>query len=933
MRVYLKLLLVAMGFLLMTDKAIGQVTGHVREFAPGVGYDASIPTMKMVLGHEPGERVTTPEEIGRYLRALRDAAPDRTRLIRYGESWERRELQALIIGNAERMGRIDEVKAGLGRLATGTTENLETLVRGLPVVVALIHGVHGNEISSGEAALFEAYHLLAAQGDPLVDRIRREALVIIDPMENPDGRARFVSQNLLGAAATPDPEPLAAEHDEPWPGGRSNHYLFDLNRDWFAQTQPESRGRVELLLDWMPQVVVDLHEMGGDSTYYFPPAAAPLNPHLTATQSGWLEKFGRATGRRFDERGFEYFNREVFDAFYPGYGVSWPTTQGAIGMTFEKASARGLVWRRRDGTLLTYRDGAVEHFTAALSTLATAVENRERLLRDFAEFRRTAGQGSIRAYLLPDDQDRGQLRRLVRTLLRNGIRVRRALDAFNLDGRVFPAGTWIVPLPQPAGMLVRNLLDPQVAMSEDFLRRQEARRRDRLSDQIYDITSWNLPLLYDLVCIGTPGNITVRATDVRLDGLNPEPFAGGIPPEPVAGGIPPEPVAGGIPPKPVAGGIPPEPVAGGIPEATVGYALKWNAAAAAVTIGALRAGYRARFLAEDFTIEQNGAAGTGIPQTFRHGTVIFRRADNGPQLKESLVALAREWDATIIPLESAFVSEGISPGSNQSVPLHLPRVLLLWDAPANSLSAGWSRYILEQRYGQPVTAVRVSSLARLDLRRFDVVIAPSGSYGSSLSGEPLRRLRDWIAGGGTLITLGEASRWAAAESTGLLGTTLPLRAGSAETVPAGGPLSAGALPARPDAPPPLTPFEQAIRPTREMPESIPGSILRVLLDEGHWLSSGTDLEIQAMVEGNRVFAPIRLDKGRNVGVYAARERLLVSGILWPGAAAQLAQSAFLIHQPIGEGHVIAFAEDPNYRAFAETTQFLLINAVLLGPGY
>lgn len=897
MRVYLKLLLVAMGFLLMTDKSIGQVTGHVREFAPGVRYDASIPTMKMVLGHEPGERVTTPEEIGRYLRALRDAAPDRTRLIRYGESWERRELQALIIGNAERMGQIDEVKAGLGRLAAGTTENLETLVRGLPVVVALIHGVHGNEISSGEAALFEAYHLLAAQGDPLVDRIRREALVIIDPMENPDGRARFVSQNLLGAAATPDPEPLAAEHDEPWPGGRSNHYLFDLNRDWFAQTQPESRGRVELLLDWMPQVVVDLHEMGGDSTYYFPPAAAPLNPHLTATQSGWLEKFGRATGRRFDERGFEYFNREVFDAFYPGYGVSWPTTQGAIGMTFEKASARGLVWRRRDGTLLTYRDGAVEHFTAALSTLATAVENRERLLRDFAEFRRTAGQGAIRAYLLPDDQDHGQLRRLIRTLLRNGIRVQRALDAFNLDGRVFPAGTWIVPLPQPAGMLVRNLLDPQVAMSEDFLRRQEARRRDRLSDQIYDITSWNLPLLYDLVCIGTPGNITVRATDVRLDGLNPEPAAGRL------------------------------------PEATVGYALKWNAAAAAVTIGALRAGYRARFLAEDFTIEQNGAAGTGIPQTFRHGTVIFRRADNGPQLKESLVALAREWDATIVPLESAFVSEGISPGSNQSVPLHLPRVLLLWDAPANSLSAGWSRYILEQRYGQPVTAVRVSSLARLDLRRFDVVIAPSGSYGSSLSGEPLRRLRDWIAGGGTLITLGEASRWAAAESTGLLGTTLPLRAGSAETVPTGVPLSAGALPARPDAPPPLTPFEQAIRPTREMPESIPGSILRVLLDEGHWLSSGTDFEIQAMVEGNRVFAPIRLDKGRNVGVYAARERLLVSGLLWPGAAAQLAQSAFLIHQPIGEGHVIAFAEDPNYRAFAETTQFLLINAVLLGPGY
>lgn len=895
MRVFLKLWLGAMVFSLMSAQVFGQVFGQGREFAPGVRYDASIPTMKMVLGREPGERVTTPEEIGRYLRALRDAAPDRTRLIRYGESWERRELQALVVGSADRMGRIDEVKAGLGRLASGGQENLETLVRDLPVVVALIHGVHGNEISSAEAALFEAYHLLAAQGDPVVDRIRREALVIIDPMQNPDGRARFVSQNLLGAAASPDPEPLAAEHDEPWPSGRSNHYLFDLNRDWFAQTQPESRGRVAMLLDWMPQVVVDLHEMGGDSTYYFPPAAAPSNPYLTATQSVWLEKFGRATGRRFDERGFEYFNREVFDAFYPGYGVSWPIAQGAIGMTFEKASARGLVWRRRDGTLLTYRDGAVEHFTAALSTLATAADNRERLLRDFAEFRRTAGQGTVRAYLLPDDQDQGQVRRLVRTLLRNGIRVQRAVESFKLNGpngRSFPAGTWVVPLPQPAGMLVRNLLDPQVAMSPDFLRSQEARRRDRLPDQIYDVTSWNLPLLYDLVCVGTSDNIPVRSTDVSLDALLPETGAGGI------------------------------------EEATVGYALKWNAAAAGVTLGALKAGYRARFLAADFTIEQNGTSGSGTTQRFQRGTVVFRRADNGPGLKDSLAALAREWDATIVPLESAFVSEGVSPGSNQSIPLTLPRVLLLWDAPTSSLSAGWSRFVLEQRYGQPVTAVRVSSFSRLDLRRFDVILVPSGNYGSSLSGESLRRLRDWIAAGGTLITLGEASRWAAAESVGLLETRLPLRTSATDSSQA-----AGTLPARPDAPQPLTRFEQAIQPAREMPESIPGSILRVLLDEEHWLSSGTDLEIQAMVEGNRVFAPIRLDKGRNVGVYAARERLLVSGLIWPGAAEQIGQSAFLIHQPIGEGHVIAFAEDPNYRAFAEATQFLLMNAILLGPGY
>ena len=399
------------------------------EFAPGAQYDARIPSLKRVAGHNFGQRVTTPEEIIRYLKALNEAAPDRTRLIKYAETWEGRELYAMLIADAGRIKQLDEIKAGLRRLANPgslSQSDADRLVRELPVVVALAHGVHGNEISSGEAALAEAYYLLAAQNDAMVELIRREAIIIIDPMQNPDGRARFVFQNLLGQASTPDPEPAAAEHDEPWPGGRSNHYLFDLNRDWFAQTQPESRGRVRLMLEWAPQVVVDLHEMGGDSTYYFPPSADPPNPHMTRTQGAWLETFGQAIAARFDDLGFAYFNREVFDAFYPGYGVSWPMAQGAIGMTFEMASARGLVYRRRDQSTLTYLDGAVRHFTSAITTAATASRNRDRILRDYLEFRRNAGAGATKAYLLPVGHDAGQTLRLVVTLINNGVIVRRA---------------------------------------------------------------------------------------------------------------------------------------------------------------------------------------------------------------------------------------------------------------------------------------------------------------------------------------------------------------------------------------------------------------------------------------------------------------------------------------------------------------------------
>ena len=281
--------------------------------------------------------------------------------------------------------------------------------------------------------------------------------MLIDPLQNPDGRARFVFQNLLGRAGRPDGAREAAEHDEPWPGGRSNHYLFDMNRDWFAQSQPETRGRTRLFLEWFPHVVVDLHEMGGDSTYYFAPPADPLNPYITKAQISWFEAFGRENARQFDARGFAYFNREQYDSFYPGYGESWPIFHGAVGMTYEQASARGLVWRREDDTTLTYRDGIVHHFTAAIATAHTAAVNREKLLRDFLQYRQSAiaegESGPVREYLLPPGADPSRTVRLAELLVSQGFDVRRAEDAITVGKTVLPAGTYVVPLAtsRPAG--------------------------------------------------------------------------------------------------------------------------------------------------------------------------------------------------------------------------------------------------------------------------------------------------------------------------------------------------------------------------------------------------------------------------------------------------------------------------------------------------
>jgi hypothetical protein len=688
---------------------------------PGAKYDPAIPTLRQVVGHDHGLEITPPDQVGVYLQALAKAAPTRAKLFEYARTWEGRPLWVMVIGSPERLAKLDQVKADLQRLADPRTlsgGDADRLVRELPVVTWLSHGVHGNEISSADAALFEAYHLLAAQGDADVVTVLRESLVLIDPMQNPDGRARFVFQHLQGRAALPDATPYNAEHDEPWPGGRSNHYLFDMNRDWFAQTQPETRGRITLAREYWPHVTVDLHEQGGDNTYYFAPPADPLNPHIAKSQVAAFELFGRANGARFDERGWPYFIREVYDSFYPGYGESWPIFHGSIGMTYEQASARSLSFARSDNTVLTYRDGVMHHANAALVTAITAAKNRERLLRDFLAYRRTAiseGEKSpAREYVLVPGHDPTRADRLAQNLATQGIEVRRAEEGFKIGTRQVAAGAYLVSNAQPSGRLIRNLLDPKTDQPEAFIKKQEERRARRLPDQIYDVTAWSLPLLYDVEIGTSPSVISVRSTSVPMT-------------------------------------YDAQPAARTLGQGKVGYLMPWGTAAAALTADALRQGLRVHHVGGAFTL--NG-------RPYPIGTALFRVAGNPSDLHAKLTALATRHGAEIVPIDSTYVESGTSLGSSDVAFLRPPRVLLAWDTPTSSLSAGWTRYVLERRFGQPVTAVRTNSLARANLADFDVVVLPSGGYGGAINEAVLNRLKDWLRAGGTLITLAEATRWA-----------------------------------------------------------------------------------------------------------------------------------------------------------------------------
>lgn len=847
----------------------------------GVSYDPAIPTLEEVAGHDFGERITPPERVHRYFEALAEAAPDRTRLIEYATSWEGRPLVILVIGSADRIARLEEVKADLGRLADprglSEAEAHEILAR-VPVVTALMHGVHGNEISSSGAAMAEAYHLLAAQGDPDVDLVLERSLVLIDPVENPDGRARYVFENAMAESRWPDPASWSAEHDERWPGGRVNHYLFDLNRDLFIQSQPETAGKVEVFLEFWPHIVADLHEMGGDSAYFFPPTAEPSNPWFGERQIALMDVFGRANAEAFDERGFAYFNRDVYDLFYPGYVDMWPMSHGALGMTYEQASARALVLEKSSGDLMTYGDGVLHHFTAAITTAVTAARNRERILEDWLAFRREGielGHDGAAELVLHSAHDPGMAGRLARMLVRNGIEVREAAGAVEVDGRELPAeGTYIVPMAQPAHRFARDLLDPHVPMPEEFMERQLELRARRERDEIYDLTAWSQSLLWDVEVLEAE-----TATGAAGDVVSAEP-------------------------PPPAGNLT-------LPEARVGYLIPWGTNAASAVTEALREGIRVRSAGGDFRLDG---------RDFEVGTAIVRHADNDADLREKLGAIAARHGAEVVPIDSTYVESGMSLGANDVSALRDPHVLLVYDTPGSTYSTGWARYVLERRYGVRTSVVRAESLGRADLGRYDVIVFPSGNYSSVVGEGLLERLRQWLREGGTMVTMAESTRWATRAE--LLDTVAERRGGRAE----------GEDPPAEDTPEQPIEYLEEIVPEDESPESVPGAILRVRLDTDHWLAAGTDGEIGALVEGSRVFRPIDLDAGTNVGRYAELDELVLGGVVWEEARPQLASKAFLMHQPVGRGQIVAFAEDPNYRAYTEATQLLFLNAVLLGPG-
>src|SRR5262245_49258391 len=390
-------------------------------------YDTSIPTPDSVLGFELGERPARYDEVLRFAEALAAASP-RVNLERYARSHEGRDLMLLVISSEANLGRLDAIRSDVAALADPRVplggSALAAKAKSTPAIAYMAYGIHGDELSSTDAAIRLAYELAAGETDD-VKQLRDRLVVLIDPTENPDGRERILAMgtSYKGQVANPDPEALS--HSGVWPWGRGNHYLFDLNRDWFALVHPESRGRADVLRTWHPQLVVDSHEMGFESTYLFNPPRDPFNPNLPSRTKVWWERFASDQARAFDAKGWSYYTREWADEFYPGYGSSIGLYQGAVGILYEQAGTDGQPVRKPSGRIERYADAVAHHFTSSLANLGTAAKNRRELLAAYRASRLEAvarGQrGPVRAFYIAPRPDPDRAERLALRLARLGI--------------------------------------------------------------------------------------------------------------------------------------------------------------------------------------------------------------------------------------------------------------------------------------------------------------------------------------------------------------------------------------------------------------------------------------------------------------------------------------------------------------------------------
>ncbi|WP_245849518.1 M14 family metallopeptidase [Hymenobacter crusticola] len=816
-------------------------------------------TPAQFLGYQLGSQFTPHAQLLRYVDHIVQHSPTTMKLVHYGETYEHRPLEVVQIAAANNFSRLEDIRHNNLRLA-GVESGQAS--RQMPGVVWLSYNVHGNESVSSEAVMQVLYDLANPQ-DQEVQQWLQNTVVLVDPCVNPDGRDRYSSWYNRVRNQSPNASPYSWEHHEPWPGGRYNHYYFDLNRDWAWQTQQESRQRIVLYNQWLPEVHADFHEMGPNNSYYFSPAAKPFHADITPFQRQFQNIIGEYNEKVFDKNGWLYFTRETYDLFAPTYGDTWPTFNGAIGMTYEQGGGgpAGVAFARNDGDTLTLAQRIAHHVAASRATIQATAERHDDLLREFQKYyddARTKPKGDYKSYVLAGTSDPGQLRAFTQYLDRQQIKYGYAPKKMKTRGFNYTSGKVesvaieprdvVVSMYQPKSTLIKVLFEPQPQLEDSLT---------------YDITAWALPYSFGL---------KAYALRDKLD------------------------ATGAAPAQTTVKG------SGATTERPYAYLARWN------SLQDIR--FLSRLLQQSVKVRVAEEPFEAEGQKYQQGTLVITRTGNeylGPKFDQLVRAQADSAGVTVQAVKSGFSTTGGDLGSGSVHFVKKPSIALVAGPGVDATAFGEVWHFFEQQIGYPITVLGTDYLSTVPLAKFDVLILPDGNYTDIYPERNLESLKQWVRSGGKLIALEGASRFLANKRDFLL-KTKPTTDSTAQKK---------ASPYRL-----LKPYGNARR--EDIEDRVQGSIYRVQLDNTHPLAFGYGDTYFALIReplGYRFLG----DGGWNVGVI--KKGSYAAGFTGSRARQQLTDTFVLGAQELGRGQIVYMGDNPLFRAFWQSGKLLFGNAL------
>ena len=881
-------------------------------------------------------RVATPEQITSALKSWANQS-DRLKVIEYARSHENRPLHAVFISSPENLKNLNSIKDKISQLADARVTNdrkAKTLINELPAVAWMAYSIHGNETSGADAALGVIYHLIASKDDDILELLD-DMVIIVDPVMNPDGRARFAKNLEQYRGTAPNYDDQSLIHTGDWPYGRTNHYYYDLNRDWVYLTQPETQGRVALINEWKPQILVDAHEMGAQDTFMTGPAREPINKNLDYDLIKWGNVFAKDQGNEFDRRNWRFYTGEWHEDLYPGYSF-YVSFRGTLGILYEQSRMAEDGVRRPEGTIQSYKESVHHQFVSTMINLETLKKNSKSMYKDYWDGRKynvsDNSKYANRSYVVLATENNGRLNVLAEKLKAQDIEIYKNDKPINVSNVLkqngttvaeytIPSGSMIIPNNQPEAPLISAILEFDAYIDDEVLIEEKQKRIKNGSSIMYDTTAFNFTMMFGLPAI---------TVDQKLESN----------------------------------------LINWIPNSEVIEVTKDAVIWAVDGKDDRSVAFAARLLEQNVQVRIIDKNSNLSGHSLSRGSVAVIAMDNpsANNLHEIVESVATDLNVSVVSIESGFGPKELPDwGGRHFRLLKKPQIAILSHSGFSSYDVGVSWWSLDHHLGIRHSQLNSSLTGYGDLRRYNTIILPSGN--PDLSDYAKSMIMDWVKQGGTLIANNRSTRsiissdvssvkslnktfdkskdfnidlmreiYSMEENIDItdanenkVNTEISYPWESSDVI-----YSKEQLEMRDK-------WQSTLMPS--------GAIVSARADTDHWLTFGAE-DVVPVLYGNY---PILMTGGNSQAALRIGELLpnndaqtktinwsqipsgydlsvRMSGLVWPEASQRIANSAYLTREKIGKGQIILFSGEPNFRGSARGTNRLWLNAVVYGSG-